>query len=159
MVRKTFSQVSIFIAALLLLGSGGVRQKLTMETLFEDFDYEVSFYSLNSLNEERIDVVNAGNFYITTCDKLMEKETEIKFSNVIGKSYKFNSLYFNLQEFIKKNNFKLEITQNLEGVKIFYLYSNSLCAQKKVNGKMINLQLAVTKEFVVAGCPVILGTF
>lgn len=157
-MKRILCQVFVFISGLLFLGASAPKQ-LAFEVLFKDFDYKVNFYSLTELDEEDLKTVNAGNFYIITSSKEKEKEIEAKLDVIIGKSYELENAGFDLDKFISKYRFEIKIIQNLENSEVWYLYSNKLNGEIAVNGKIINLQIAVKENSIIAGSPVILGSY
>lgn len=155
-MRKLVNKLFVFVSVLLFLA---VPPRQTAQDLFYEYNYEVTFYSRTKLEDNSFNISDAGLYYIVSCDKSQEKEAELAIDDIAGKSFKFGTGEFDLQKFIKKYSFKIIFSQDFESTKVLYLYSDKLCGKKNINGKEVNLQVAITSSYIVAGSPVILGAY
>lgn len=66
---------------------------------------------------------------------------------------------FKLNEFLDQMKAEIVFEREIDGVKSYYCYSNKIKYQKRVEGQVINLQIATTNKFVKVGSPIIYGSF
>ena len=155
-MKTVLNRLFIFIAALLFLT--GANPSTDVSQVFEDYDYSVTFYIKDFSDELNIEN-DIGLFYTVICVKDEEETMAKTLSNILGKSYTVSADEFDFEKFIKKYDFEIQVEQVLNGLKIYYLYCNFLGETKIVNNKTINMQIAISGEYVVAGCPLILGAY
>ena len=79
--------------------------------------------------------------------------------DVTGESVKISNLGFDVNEFFEKYNAKIVFTETTDGVVSYYGYSKDIKYQTTIGGKRINLHVAVTKDSVTVGAPIIYGSF
>ncbi len=66
---------------------------------------------------------------------------------------------FDYNYLVKKLNAKLVYSENLGGTVSKYYYSNSLPKKEVINGKKVNLHVAISSNQVVVGTPIIYGSY
>lgn len=74
----------------------------------------------------------------------------------IYKTYDSNCNYV---EVIKKYDAKLMFIESVDGVTSYYFYSKKLPFKEVVKNKKVNLQIAITKETITIGSPIIYGGY
>ncbi len=79
--------------------------------------------------------------------------------NVEGESVKVSAKGFNLDELFKEFDATVKFTEQAEQVVIYYTYSPKIKYRKKVKGERVNLQVAVGREQITLGAPLIFGSF
>ncbi len=82
----------------------------------------------------------------------------IAFTEKVG-VYKTYSNNYNYFEVIEKYDAKLMFLENVDGVTSYYFYSKKLPLKEVIKNKKVNLQVAVTKERVTIGSPIIYGGY
>lgn len=98
---------------------------------------------------------NSSNAQILTVDG-----KDYRFiKDVTGESVKISNLGFDVNEFFEKYNAKIVFTETTDGVVSYYGYSKDIKYQTTIGGKRINLHVAVTKDSVTVGAPIIYGSF
>lgn len=98
---------------------------------------------------------NSSNAQILTVDS-----KDYRFiKDVTGESVKISNLGFDENEFFEKYNAKIVFTETTDGVVSYYGYSKDIKYQTTIGGKRINLHVAVTKDSVTVGAPIIYGSF
>ena len=85
-------------------------------------------------------------------------QTNLPFNEKVGvyKTFNIDYDYFKL---IKKYNAKLEYLESVDGVTSYYFYTKKLPYKEVVKNKRVNLQVAVTKEKITIGSPIIYGGY
>jgi len=150
---RILNKIIIFAAAVLLFAT--IFKFNDKDGLFKDFNYTLNIYVEN---DNGYDSIEAGNFKIVTCSKQEENDVLKNLDNVIGKSYKLDA-EFDIEKFIKQNNFQIQFSQELEDETIYYLYNFKINDFAIVNGKKISMQIVKTDDYVIAAEPLILGGY
>ncbi len=91
--------------------------------------------------------------------KKVEKE-EYKFIlGVKGESFSLKNENFCLDEFVKELDLDMVYEENLGEVVCYYGYSKKVKYLETIDGNLINVHIAVKKECVKIGFPIIYGSF
>ena len=105
-------------------------------------------------------------FEVSLCDYSLSQNLKnvnnlefLFMSGIKGESSIVEMNEFDLHEFLDKMNAKVVFEREVCGVKSYYCYSRNIKYQKRVEGHMINLQIAITNNFVKVGSPIIYGSF
>jgi len=79
--------------------------------------------------------------------------------SILGESIYFTNL--NVENALNKLKAKIQFTEYIANKDLSILYCTSPLINKnvKVKNKSVNLQIAITEEYVVIGWPLILGSF
>ena len=80
-------------------------------------------------------------------------------ARVKGESCKIERLGFDVKSFFDRYNAEIVFTENLEGVTCYYGFSDDINFCSMLNGKLVNLHVAVAKDYVTVGSPIIFGSF
>ena len=133
--------VALTIATLLFLSLYITYKQPIFKDYANDFEVSLCDYSLS----QGLKSVNSVEFLFT--------------SKIKGESCMIEMDNFDINEFLDKMNAKVVFEREINGVKSYYCYSNSIKYQKRVEGHIINLQIATTNKFVKVGSPIIYGSF
>lgn len=87
----------------------------------------------------------------------VQKSDFLGVENIKGESCVFEKA--SLKDIVKKFNLKIIKTEVLDGVTCYYAKSDSLPYSIKLNGLTVNAQIAVTKDRIVFGSPIIFGSY
>ena len=84
-------------------------------------------------------------------------------NKVCGESFKVDSLGFNIDKFLLNQQAKVVFIEEIEsGISVF-AYSKTIKYKKKINGKMVNLQIFIPNDKqnkqITVGTPIIYGSF
>ena len=61
--------------------------------------------------------------------------------------------------FLRKYDCEIVFTENVNGIENYYFYSNKLLKKQVLNGKKVNVHLAVSDNGVILGYPIIYGSY
>lgn len=101
--------------------------------------------------------VKNGNGFIIQTIANNAKETLQLISDYSG----FMITFYDENEDIKHllDNVKIIKTEDLGSIKIFFAYACGLIHSTIIDGKKVNLQIAINKNIVTIGSPIILGSY
>ncbi len=106
-------------------------------------EYEVYFKNYSQSNQ------------LQTIDK-----SQFKFVlGVKGESFTIDVKDFCLEDFLTKIDGDICFIENLENVVCYYGYSKKVKYLEMINGKIINVHIAISKSYVKVGFPIIYGSF
>lgn len=80
-------------------------------------------------------------------------------SDIKGQTIAIRKEQFNLQTFLQDMSAKIVHTSSVSSVTSYYCYSNKIKSYKIVNGVKVNLHVAIQKDSVKVGSPIIYGSF
>ncbi len=87
----------------------------------------------------------------------VQKDDFLGIESIKGESCVFEQT--SLKSIVEKFNFTIVKTEVLEGVTCYYATTDLLPYSIKINGLKVNAQIAVTKNRVVLGTPIIFGSY
>ena len=129
MLKKAFAFITIILVSYLYLVSS---------TLFINEDV----YAVTSLkSSSKIKTINVKPF-----------NSEYGIYKNFEPSYNYDSL-------IDKLNAKLIYVEEVDGVKSLYYYAKNLPQKELVNGKIVNVHVAISLTKITVGSPIIYGSF
>lgn len=137
-----FKKVCVVVFSLILLFSLAIFNNAPV---FSDYSCEYEIYLANSSNINSVKTVN-------------KKEYFWQFA-IVGESCVIENKNFCLNDFFSKLNAKELFSENVGDIAIYYAYSPQIKYCERVNGKTVNLQVAVSKEYIKVGSPLIYGSF
>ena len=73
--------------------------------------------------------------------------------------YKSFDTTYDYKSLIKKLDATLICEESVKEVKSFYFYTKSLSKNEIIKGEKVNLQIAISKEKIVIGTPIIYGGY
>ena len=79
--------------------------------------------------------------------------------NIRGESVSLKKENFDLNEFLSDMNAEVVFVEQTEEMNLYYAYSPNLKYKKIVDGRLVNVQIAIAKERVTVGSPLIFGSF
>lgn len=124
--------------------------------------FAFSIYLLNALpvikNAKGYEVY-LQNYSSNAVIKTVDFTDYMFLSDIKGESVKFSAEEFNQTELLNNLNAVIVFTETLDGVYCIYAYSPKIRYRQTVNGKTVNVQIAVRGEQITVGCPIIYGSF
>ncbi len=81
------------------------------------------------------------------------------YKDVKGESVKLSADGFSLNELLSDFNATVRFIEQTPDCECYYAYSPKIKYKKTVKGQVINLQIAIAKEQVTIGSPLIFGSF
>ncbi len=91
--------------------------------------------------------------------KVVEDKEYVWLRGVKGESVTLKAEQFDLDKLLKEFDASVIFTETTSDSQIIYAYSPKIKYQKKIKGQTINLHVAMAKERVVVGSPLIFGSF
>ena len=76
-----------------------------------------------------------------------------------GESVRLSPKDFSLENLLEDFSARLVFSESTSTHQIYYAFSPTIRYQKRVKGKKVNLQIAIAKNSVVLGSPLIFGSF
>ncbi len=126
----------------------------------------LSLISIYAVNRKPLFVDYSDSFVLYTkssssnCD--MKKVNAIEYlfyTDVFGEACEIDRENFDLEKFLLQFDAKLIFSERFDGGESYYAYSKNTKYSRVVNGKRISLQIAVSKDKVYLGSPIIYGSF
>lgn len=99
------------------------------------------------------------NVYMTACSYREHNKVERKLSNVIGITYTFSGDYDDYREILTEYRVGVVETEVVDGIHIIYGMSEQCGQPRIVDGKPINIQLAIKDNVITVGTPLIMGSY
>lgn len=134
-----------FLSLLLIFGIAIVNKKPIFSGYASNFEVYLGESSSNAK------IVNANKIDFLFLNK------------VCGESFKIDSLDFNIDKFLVKQNAKIVFIEEIESGISIYAYSRTIKYKKRIKGKMVNLQIFIPKDIentkITVGTPIIYGSF
>ena len=134
-----------FLSLLLIFGIAIVNKKPIFSGYASNFEVYLGESSSNAK------IVNASKIDFLFLNK------------VCGESFKIDSLDFNIDKFLVKQNAKIVFIEEIESGISIYAYSRTIKYKKRIKGKMVNLQIFIPKDMentkITVGTPIIYGSF
>lgn len=96
--------------------------------------------------------------YMTECDQEIAKNYR-SVPNAVGYSKRFKGDYDDLVAEARKHNARIIASEEAGGAYIYYGISDALGKTVNVNGKAINIQLAIRGNVITVGTPLIMGSY
>ncbi len=79
--------------------------------------------------------------------------------NVFGESCKVEKSAFILDDFLDKFSAQIVLVEEVDGLTSYYAYSKDIRYLQVINGKKVNLHVAVGENTVTLATPVVYGSF
>ncbi len=89
----------------------------------------------------------------------VDKPEYYRLANIKGESVRIDAEGFDLDNLLSDFDAEIKFSESVEGREIYYAYSPKIKDALNVRGQRINLQVAIAKEQVVLGSPLIFGSF
>lgn len=96
--------------------------------------------------------------YMTECDQNTAKNYR-NLPNAVGYSKRFKGDYDDLLNEARKHNARIIASEEIGGAFIYYGISDSLGKTVNVDGKIVNIQLAIRGSVITVGTPLIMGSY
>ena len=155
--RMKFSIFCLVIFAIVRLPT----TQLSLKSYMPIDVYTYTFYTTDSITEiPNATIINNGTASIVSC--LNENALDVRKSicNLLGESVSIKNpspkCISDVKNFIDK---KVKFTEEIDGTKISYAYDSTLQHFIIVDDQKINIQVAQSKDCLVIGYPLILGSF
>lgn len=96
----------------------------------------------------------------SNCSFREANEIEYLFSlNVFGEGCRVEKNEFNLSEFLQDFSAEIVKQENIQDVTCVYAYSKKVKYLQIIDGKKVNLHVAITNDGIYLGSPIIYGSF
>lgn len=128
---------------------------------YSDNNIMYSFYTSNICrNIENTNIIKNGNSCIVKCDSVHANQVKQKLENISGESITIN-MPTNKQielisNYLQNKTIKTEV---VDGIEIIYGYDATKLMYVMVDGQKTNIQVAINKNNITIGYPLILGSF
>lgn len=154
---KKFLIFVIFMIAFIAINEG--EEVYSLNQLEYDGVYSCYAQGVSDCVPSFINVVSSGSGKIisTNSDDACDIKDYVK-GEVYGESICIKGTYDDFLNITKKMNIKVVMKEqfdNLTSIYGFGRFGESVC----VNGKLVNIQIAYSGDYIVIGCPVILGSY
>lgn len=100
-----------------------------------------------------------GDTYMISCTKSEAKTVQNNIGSLKGMSVSFKGDYDDFRKAQKNCNMSVLISENIDGTVIVYGYSDKLGKCVDVDGKTINVQMALKDGKITVGTPLIVGSY
>ena len=137
-----FKRFAVTIASILMITSIYVQ---SLTPVFNGYSNTYELYLENNSSIARIITTDRVGYYL--------------FPNVKGESCKVEKQGFNVYKFFEQMGAEILFIETTEDVICYYAYSPNVKYHKQVLGHTINLHVAVGKNQVTLGAPLIYGSF
>lgn len=117
----------------------------------------VSFYTTGKSNSNAINLY--GDTYMTNGNGKNYKEIKKSLTNIKGITAQFRGNYDDFNKTIKKCGMEILDSEEINGILIMRGYSDKCGKPVYVNGKAINMQIAINKDLITVGTPLIMGSY
>lgn len=120
-------------------------------------DMQVTYYTNSNISKNS--VLLYGNTYMTTFNGKEYKEIESSLNNILSVSAQFQGDYNDFKKTQKKCGVNVLNSQTVDDVLIIYGYSDKFGRCVQVLDKMVNIQIAIRKNTITVGTPLIMGSY
>ena len=126
-----------------------------------DFDTTYYFYVVNIENDLiNCKTVENGGAYIVECEKNDAKSVKHQLGNILGEGVRMKNLSQKSKcKVLSKYQSIVKMTETLDDYQILLCYDSSLPNYVTVKNQKINIQIAVSKDGISIGYPLILCGF
>lgn len=143
--------IAFFICFILL---GGV--KFIKEDNLPSYDFQKLIVISKQLNQFEVESIKNGNqYYYTFTQENKEKLKDIKIKEVDGLVYYF-AKEKGLENIKEIFDFSYASKEEIDGLDIWYGYSNDYPRFNIIKGKMVNCQIVENSTNIIVGFPMIL---
>ena len=151
----------VFCLVVFCLALTGANNKIVFGHKPSSGEITYCFYTNDNIKEDDdVLIVNNGANKMVYCS--FEKAGRIKglLNNIFGESFCIKNANSFDKEYIFENIKKTKILQeNFENMQIFYCFDANLPKFVKIDGKKVNIQVAVCGDNITMGYPLILGEY
>ena len=152
---KKFILLTIFIFSLILLDS-----PYSLSALSKSYDGTHTFYcSENFFCNDAQTTKNGNGYLICVNTKKAEKLKEQLKNNCQGESFCFVGDYQDLTSILKKLNAQTIKEETFDDFCVIYGFSPKLKSYIYIDNQKVNVQIALNKNKITVGSPLILGSF
>lgn len=148
----------LFICLITLIIGSFNNDKFTQLCSFYN-DATLSFFCENYIEppNEIFNAISNGNGYIIQTRANKAKETLKFLSNCSGFMLTFNGTKEDVKALL--NEIKIIKIEFLNDIETYYAYSCGLLYSTMLESKKVNLQIAINRNIITIGSPIILGSY
>lgn len=147
-------KIFMLIAALMLIAT---FQTNGLTGMVSDKEVEYRYYNDNFFN--KFLSTGKGEYELVTDSPWKAQVEKLRAANVRGETMSFTGDESDFEALINKLNLKKTIYQNSSDAKTVYGYSRKLRGYVYVDGEKVNIQIVLKDGQVIAGTPVIFGSY
>ncbi len=152
-MKKNFL-ILFLILLIIFAGVGGVSFADRLFKFNDCADFKLIVFTYK--NYEDLNMVKCGNLNMITMSSFNELNL-IEKEDRVSENYYYSKSDFNLDEFLTRS--KVVMTENVEGLTLYYIYDSSLTKILKSGGERFNIQVAVSDCQIVLGYPCIMSSY
>ena len=128
--------------------------------LASNYNSQVSFFVTDNINNKEINQINNGIHNIVLCNSNTAYKTYDKLKSVVGISFSFLGKRTDFINICEKLNIVIKSKEIINDEITSYLcYTKKIRNHINVDNEKINIQIAVNKDIITVGTPIILGSF
>ena len=120
-------------------------------------DISVSYYTIGKSDVNSTYMFD--DIYLTTYDYADSAKAERTLNNIVGISYTLAGDYDKFSEILKEFDIVTLSTEVVDNIHIIYGRSEHCGKPKIVDGKAVNVQLAIRDDVITIGTPLIMGSY
>ena len=133
---------------------------LSLRIPYEAKDITYFFYAKQPSQKINADVINCGAACIVSCSANQAKEIKSKLQDIQGESIRIRNYTSDLLTKIMLDYFDFIVKQeSVDNMTIYYFYDSKLPKFVNIDGKKINLQMAISQSEINIGYPLILNGY
>ena len=105
------------------------------------------------------EVIQNGNSYIVKCGINNCNKIKRQLEDIAGESISFFAELSDLYKSVDLLNASVVFCEETNGIVVLYAFTQNIKNYVRVNGELVNLQLAYKNNTVTIGTPLILGSY
>ncbi len=117
------------------------------------------FYTTSCEEIENAKLTKCGTAVFVESDLKFCKQIKNKIKNINGQSISFSGNETLYNSMVNNLINVRVLTENVSNVKCCYGYNNKLNNSINIDGKIVNIQIAINNNVITIGTPVILGSY
>lgn len=138
-----------------------IRADFSLSSVSTGLDGVHIFYTMQSLNDPRVECLRSGNGFILQCRSRDAAEVYALLSPALlsGESFSFSGGLAEARAILSRLDAEVVSSEQIDQLQIWYGYTRMLGGELSVQGQAINLQIAIRDGTVTVGTPLILGSY
>lgn len=150
--------IAILLVVLSLLF---VKSPFSLSNVSANYHGTYTFYSMQNLDDERVDVTKSGGGYLICCSNKVASEiySKLNLNMLQGESFSFLGEMGDVNKILSKLNVSKLKEEKVGDIYIVYGYSPNIKKSIDVDDQKINIQIALSDKKITVGTPLILGGY
>lgn len=117
-----------------------------------------TFYTLEKMDSD-LPYTKNGDAFVHYCDFKNASKVKQQLSGILGESVSFCGDKVDGLNFLSNFDYTTILVENIDGIWTLYAYSPKIENFVFVNNQKVNIELAVNKNIVTIGSPIIVGSY